>query len=1220
MAGFVHLHLHSEYSLLDGACRVRDIPVVAKQMGHKAVALTDHGVMYGVIEFYRACIEQGIKPIIGCEVYVAPRSRFEKQALRDSISAYHLVLLCRNMTGYKNLMYLVSRGFIDGFYNRPRIDMELLSSHSEGLIALSACLAGYIPRAISAGDFAGAREFALKMKEMFGEDGFYLELQDHGIEEQRTVNASLIRLSHECGIPLVATNDVHYISRNDADTHAILMCIQTNSVITDGRPIGFETDEFYYKSTEEMAMLFSGIDNGSPLENTVKIADMCSLELDFKTIHMPRFPFTGNLTPEEYLRRETEEGLRRRIELGHIVFTDEHPEEEYRARIEHELSVIIGMGYDEYYLIVADFIAWAKKHGIPVGPGRGSGAGSLVAYLIGITDLDPLKYGLLFERFLNPERISLPDFDVDFCYDRRDEVIEYVREKYGTEHVAQIITFGTMAARAAVRDVGRALGMSYAKVDSIAKLIPRTLNITLKDAFKQPELKDLYDSSPEVRRLIDTAQALEGMPRHASTHAAGVVISDVPLTDIVPLAVNSGTVVTQFDMDTVAQLGLVKFDFLALRYITIISNTVKRIREKDPAFDIALIPQNDQATLDMISLGHTDGVFQLESAGMRQLLMQLKPSSLNDIIAAIALFRPGPMESIPQYIEGRHGKRKINYKHPALKNILDETYGCIVYQEQVMQIFREVAGYSYARADVVRRAMAKKKADVLEAERDDFVRGATERGMSAADATELFDEMASFASYAFNKSHAACYAVISYETAYLKRHKTMEYMASLLDSVIGAEGKTADYIAECARYGIKVLPPDINESTADYTVSDDGIRFGLLVLKGLGRGFIDSIVAEREQGGRFRSFYDFARRMSITPDGGLNRRQAEALIKGGAFDSCGEPRSRLIASYERILDYLHDQKRTDIIGQLDIFSAMSEQSGETIEPEFVYPNLQEFTRAQLLAMEKQVSGMYFSGHILDDYTDELALLHPVPIVDVTGGHSDEKNADVDTDSGDFQENHGDIDNIDIINGDASAATVKYGDGDTVTVAGVITRRTHKETRAGESMMFASLEDKTGEIELVIFPKVLSRYSSTISAEDPVLVVGQISIREDEAPKILMRSIRTLTDAAEDAKRHTHAAVSPSHADGNSVINSDPAVMNESDKKLPRRLFIRVPSKDDTLCRRAVALVEIFCGMVPVFIYDASTGKYEKLSIGADTTPTLERELRLLLGDENVVWR
>lgn len=1183
---FVHLHLHSEYSLLDGACRVADIPKLAKGEGHSAVAITDHGVMYGVVEFYRACVAEGIKPIIGCEVYVAPGSRFDKGP--GTAPPSHLVLLCKNETGYKNLMRIVSLSWTEGFYSKPRVDMELLREYHDGLIALSACLSGAIPRAVVSGDYEYAERLAVEYDAIFGRGNFYLELQNHGIDEQKTVNDALCDIAKRTGIPLVTTNDVHYPRRADADTQAILTCIGTNSVITDGRPLGFDTDEFYYKSTAEMERLFGGIDGGSPISNTVKIAEMCSLEMKFDKLYMPRFPFTNGVDPTKFLTDKTWAGLQDRVGRGHIVYDETYTESDYRSRVEYELSVISGMGYSEYYLIVADFIAFAKGRDIPVGPGRGSGAGSLVAYLIGITDIDPLRFGLLFERFLNPERKSMPDFDVDFCYDRRDEVIEYVREKYGRDHVAQIITFGTMAARAAVRDVGRALGMAYGDVDRVARLIPRTIGVTLADAMKEAELRELYDGSQQVKKLIDTATAIEGMPRHASTHAAGVVITGELLYDIVPLSVNGGIVVTQFDMDTAALVGLVKFDFLALRYITVVYNAVRRIKEREPDFDIALIPKDDADTMKMIASGDTNGVFQLESPGMKRTLTELSPEYLSDIIAAIALFRPGPMDSIPQYVQRRHGEGTLKYTHPALVEILRETYGCIVYQEQVMQIFRDVAGYSLARADTVLHAMKKKKAAELEAERGSFIDGAVERGMTREEANGLFDDMASFSSYAFNKSHAAAYAVIAYETAYLKRHYKKEYFASLLDSVLGWESSTAEYIAECERSGIAVVPPNINESRADYTVGDYGIRYGLAALKGLGRQFIDEIVRERTENGSFKSFSDFAERMA---EHDMNKRQVEALIKSGAFDMLGQRRSQLLMSYEEIIDGVHDKQRRGVSGQLDMFAAS--RSEGTAAPEFVYPDVPELPRAKLLELEKEVSGMYFSGHILDDYEKECEAVEHESIAAVSGGGNG--GIDENDDGGDS---------------DGGGDDARSRDGDKVTLIGIITKRTPKQTRRGEQMMFLVLQDKTGEIEVVVFPRMLHEYMDVIMSDAPITMSGEVSVEDDKAPKLLLNHASMLVSASADkARTDTHSSPQPAQR----PLHPQPA------NTFVSKLYLRVPSTSSVEYKRACALVEIFCGYVPVFIFDSSVGKYTRFHAGADMTePRLLSELCRVLGEENVV--
>ncbi|MBR5446719.1 MAG: DNA polymerase III subunit alpha, partial [Clostridia bacterium] len=889
MSDFVHLHLHSEYSLLDGACRVADIPKKAKAMGHTAAAITDHGVLYGAVAFYKACKEEGIKPIIGCEVYVARRSMQDRDRERDSKS-YHLVLLAENETGYRNLIWLVSKAYTDGFYAKPRIDLELLQGHTEGLIALSACLAGFIPQSILAGEYEKAEEHARQMQALFGEDHYYLEIQNHGLDDDKVVCEGILALSQKTGIPMVATNDVHYLNRQDADTQAILMCVQTGNVITDGRPIGFETNEFYYKSTAEMEALFGAFPGA--IENTVKIAERCQFDYTFGEVQLPRYTPENGMEPTEYLRSLAIAGLERKIASGAVVPDEKYSTETYRDRIEYELSVIHQMGYSEYYLVVWDFVNHAKEQGIPVGPGRGSGAGSLVAYLIGITDIDSLKFDLLFERFLNPERVSMPDFDIDFCYDRRDEAIAYVREKYGEDHTAQIITFGTLAARAAVKDVGRAMGMSIPDVDNVAKKIPRELGITLDKAMEaNRELRDLYEEDPQVKKLLDTAKALEGMPRHASTHAAGVVITERPLTEYVPIAVNSGVTVTQFDMDTVAELGLLKFDFLALRYLTILRSAEDLIREKEPEFDLTRVDITDAKTYEAISAGKTDGVFQLESEGMRQMLTQLKPSCLDDIIAAIALYRPGPMDSIPKYIEARRHRDTIRYASPALAPILDVTYGCIVYQEQVMQIFREIAGYTFGHADVVRRAISKKKQGVLEKEREAFLAGAVENGMREEDASDLFEDIVSFANYAFNKSHAAAYAVLSFRTAYLRTHYPLEYNCALLTSVLSQTGKLNEYITECARRGIKVLPPDINKSRAHFHAEGNCIRFGLVALKNVGLSFINAFLKERETHGEFLDFADLVERMYPIE---LNNRQVEYLIKSGAMDNLGAFRSQLL--------------------------------------------------------------------------------------------------------------------------------------------------------------------------------------------------------------------------------------------------------------------------------------------------------------------------------------
>ena len=1150
---FVHLHLHSEYSLLDGACRIADIPKAAKAAGHTAVAITDHGNLYGAVAFFKACRAEGIKPIIGCEVYVAPRTRFDKEGKRDA-SGNHLILLCKNQKGYENLIYMVSKSFTEGFYQKPRIDLDLLRTHADGLIALSACLAGYIPRAIVSGDFAGARQYARTLAGIFGEGNFYLELQDHGIPEQREVNAELIAMAKELSLPLVATNDVHYLRRLDAEHQAVMMCIQTGRTLAEGKPIGFETEEFYYKSTAEMEKLFGDVPEA--LANTVRIADACDFEFRFGNLYLPKIASSDGKTPFEQLRTFTFAGFDKKIEGGYIRF-DTHQKEDYIARAEYELSVIESMGFTDYILIVRDYVTYAKTHGIAVGPGRGSGAGSLVNYLIGITDVDPLRFDLLFERFLNPERVSMPDIDVDFCYERRDEVLRYVSEHYGAEHVAQIVTFGTMAARAAIRDVGRVFGMSYAEVDRVANLVPRAPGVTLADALKQKELKALYVSDANVARLIDTARALEGMPRHASTHAAGVVITDREVSSYVPLSVNGDTIVTQFDMDTVAELGLVKFDFLGLRYLTIIADAERMVRASEPDFDIKKIPYDDKKTYALISEGRTDGVFKLESKGMKQVLMRLCPDSIDDVIAAIALYRPGPMDSIPQYIERRHGRDKTEYKNSALEKILGKTYGCIVYQEQVMEIFREIAGYSLGKADIVRRAMSKKKASVMEAERQVFVRGAVERGMTEADATALFEDMASFASYAFNKSHAASYAVLCYETAYLKAHYMSEYMAALLTSVLGDFGKTAEYIGECTKAGIAVLPPDINESETAFSAKGGAIRFGLLALKGVGRLFVDQLIADRRQNGLFKSFEDFVTRM-----GGydLNKRQVESLIKSGAFDSLGVYRSRLLASYEKIIENAQSKNRAEIDGQIDIFAMAGAGAAAAAPVRFAYPDIPEFSLREKLTLEKECSGMYFSGHVLNDYAKHIESFSAARIADILAS------ADADIEP-------------------------PYRDKQPVTIAGIVTKKTVKTTKNGDSMAFVTVEDRTGEIEVVVFARQYLGSAGVLVTENPVIVHGTVSVRDEEKPKILMNSCeRLLTDAEFTADK-------------------------------PKTLYLRVASTDTPAAVQALAALRRAPGDRPVVLYDLAKARYVRLAdCRVQISDSLCGTLAALLGKDNVVVR
>ena len=1176
MSDFVHLHLHSEYSLLDGACRISEIPEQAKACGHTAVALTDHGAMYGAVAFYRACRNAGIKPIIGCEVYVAARSRLERSGGADG-KYHHLVLLCENEIGYKNLIAMVSRGFTEGFYAKPRVDMELLRTHSEGLICLSGCLAGKIPSLLLRGEYAEAVAYARTLSDLFGKDHFYIELQNHGMTEQQQLLPELVRLAEECDLPLVATNDCHYLRRENAQTQAILMCIQTNSVITDGRPIGFETDEFYYKNSAEMKMLFGKYPGA--IENTVKIAERCHFEFQFDSPKLPTFRTPPGKSSETYLRELTLAGMERRKQDGTLLIAPE-AESVYLERIEYELGVIANMGYSDYFLIVQDYVGFARSKEIPVGPGRGSGAGSLVAFLTGITDIDPIRFDLLFERFLNPERVSMPDIDIDFCYNRRDEVIQYMFDHYGSDHVSQIIAFGTLAARAAIRDVGRALGMPYAEVDPVARAVPQGPGVTLQGALKQTALKTQYERSPAVKRLVDIALELEGMPRNVTVHAAGLVVTDQPVSEYVPLAVSNETVVTQFDMDTIADLGLLKFDFLALRYLTILDDACRTIRESNPGFDLEKIPFDDPDTYGMISKGATLGLFQLESAGMRQMLSELKPDCLEDIIAAIALYRPGPMDSIPQYINARHNPDKVQYAHPLLEPILRSTYGCTVYQEQVMSIFRVIAGYTYGHADVVRRAMSKKKGDVLQAERECFLQGAEKNGVDSATAEKLFDDMSSFANYAFNKSHAAAYAVISYRTAYLKQHYPCEYMAALLTSVLGNLGKLAEYIIECGRYGIRVLPPDINESRLYFHPKDGNIVFGLLALKNVGKQFIESILRERS-GAPFADFEDFARRMAPYD---LNKRMVESLIKSGAFDRLGVYRSQLLASFEQLLETIQQKDRNNIAGQLDMFSTIP--NVRSASPGFSYPELPDLSLREKLLLERECSGMFFSGHLLDSYDAHVRYLSPTEISSILGSE-------------------------------------ELMDKEAVAIAGIVSSVTVKNTRKNEKMAFFTVEDRYGEIECLAFPSQYQRFSHHLRLEAPLYIKGNLSVRDgdEEEPKLLVSDISELVENGRfEAPQPTAKSVLPTASAEEKPMKKSGITPNSSGARPLSKLFLRVPDLTGMAYLKAKNIVDIFEGTVRVIFYDSSTATYVPYDGGISVSEFVLGELISILGKENVVGK
>ncbi len=1034
---FTHLHVHTEYSLLDGACRIDRLVSSAKKLGQNSIAITDHGVMYGVIDFYRACKKQGIKPILGCEVYVAPRTRFDKSFDFDK-EYYHLVLLCENNIGYQNLVKLVSKGFVDGFYNKPRVDMELLEKYHEGLICLSACLAGEVPKALLNYDYNTALNVARKYQKIFGKENYFIELQSHGIKEQDISNPQLIKIANEIGAPLVVTNDCHYIEKKDSKTHSILLCIQTNHTIDDEDKMEFQTEEFYLKSEEEMRSLFPNL--GEAFDNTQRIADRCNVDIEFGVRKLPDYKVPDNEDHFEYFKRLCLQGLYKNY--------GSNPSKSLLDRLNYELSVIKTMGFVDYFLIVADFVNFAKSQDIPVGPGRGSGAGSLCAYCIGITGIDPIKYNLIFERFLNPERVSMPDFDIDFCKERRGEVIDYVIRKYGADHVAQIVAFGTMAARGSVRDVGRALNMPYAQVDSVAKLIPTDLNMTIEKALQiSKELKNNYDTDPQVHNLLNVAMSIEGMPRHVTIHAAGVVITDKPVSTYVPLSKSDDAIVTQFTMTTLEELGLLKMDFLGLRNLTVIHDAVEMIKEFEPNFDINNIPEDDKVVFNMMSGGNSDGVFQFESQGMKNVLTQLKPTSIEDLIAVISLYRPGPMDSIPTYINNRHHPSQIKYDHPLLRDILSVTNGCIVYQEQVMQIFRTLAGYSLGRADIVRRAMSKKKHDVMEKEKQIFlyglvdsegnveVDGCLRRGVDEKTALSIFSQMESFASYAFNKSHAAAYATVAYQTAYLKCHYKKQYMAALLSSVLDNQNKMATYISECQRISILVLPPHVNESDSSFTVINGNIRFGLTAIRNLGKNFINALVNERKLNGPFSSFYDFCKRMNSS---GLNSRALESLIKCGALDELGANRRQMLSVMKTVMEDLEFERKRNVSGQMSFFEMDEVKSTVSIE----IPSMQEFCLMELLYMEKEMAGMYLSGHPIDSYKDFSKAVRADSLNDILNGENN----------------------------------TRYSDSSNVHLVCIVTRNKSQITKSNQMMAFVTVEDRYASAELIVFPKILSQCS------------------------------------------------------------------------------------------------------------------------------------------------
>ena len=1055
MSEFVHLHVHSEFSLLDGACRIKELITQAKKMGQEAIALTDHGVMYGVVDFYEAAVEAGIKPLIGCEVYTAPRSRFNKESGYDNEYG-HLVLIAKDNRGYQNLIKIVSAGFTEGFYYKPRIDDELLTKYNGGIIALSACLAGDIPRLLLSGDYEGAKKRCLKYLEIFGENNFYLELQDHGILEQKKLNPLIIRLSEDTGVALVATNDVHYIKREDAQYQDILLCIQTAREVNDEDRMKFFGEEFYLKSAEEMEQLFAFAPQA--LANTKKIADMCNTTFEFGKLKLPKYPAPKEAA--EYLTELCQKGLDKRY--SEITA-------EIRDRLDYELSVIKNMGFVDYFLIVWDYVNYAKKNNIVVGPGRGSAAGSIVAYALEITDIDPIKYNLIFERFLNPERISMPDIDIDFCYERRQEVIDYVISKYGADHVAQIITFGTMAARAVVRDAGRAMGIPYGEVDTVAKMIPTEIGITLGDALiMNPDLKTLCDADNKIAKLLEVSQALEGLPRHASTHAAGVVISGKSVDEYVPLQKNDDVITTQFPMGTLEKLGLLKMDFLGLRNLTVIRNTVEMAGEAGIVIDMENLDYDKQEVYTLIGRGETDGVFQLESNGMKSFMKRLAPENLEDIIAGISLYRPGPMDQIPKYIENKHNPQKIKYKHPLLENILDVTDGCIVYQEQVMQIVRDLGGYSMARADSVRKAMSKKKIDVMEKERAVFCSGAGQRGVNSKIANEIYDDMIDFAKYAFNKSHAAAYAVLAYQTAYLKTYYKTYFFAALFNSIIDNTDKVAGYFGECGRLNISVLPPHINHSKYRFTADGNNIRFGLGAVRNVGRSFAEEIFNEREKNGEFTSPGDFIRRMTGKD---INKRAVSELIYSGALDNMGYNRAQMQSAYELIMAAATYDLKHNAAGQTSLFDI-----AEDNEIKDDYPNIKEYNNKTLLSYEKEAVGIYVTGHPLDEYR---------PLLEKA---ADTKISEIKNEEENFDKRK-------------------------VKIAGMVASRKNKITKNNSQMAFVTFEDLSGSIEIIVFPKTLMTYDSLLSEESPLLVEGRVDERENEIPKILAEYFRVLKSAS-----------------------------------------------------------------------------------------------------------
>lgn len=1149
MSKFCHLHLHTQYSLLDGFSKIDNLMDKVKELGMDSVAITDHGVMFGVVDFYKKAKSSGINPIIGCEVYVSFRGRYDRENIDKK--SYHLVLLAENNEGYQNLIKIVSAGFVEGFYYKPRVDYEVLEKYSKGIIGLSACLAGEIPQRLMEGKYQEAKTAAQRFSALFGKDNFYMELQDHNIPEQARVNMYIQKLSRETGIPMVATNDVHYLTKEDWKTHEILMCIQTGKTLQDEHRMEFKTNEFYLKSPDEMADLFKGYDGA--LENTVKIAGRCKVDFDFETIHLPEYKVEEGKTPSGFLRELCYKGLKKRYT---------NPSKEVLDRLEFELGVIEKMGYVAYFLIVWDFIYYAKSNDIMVGPGRGSAAGSIVAYTLEITDVDPIEYSLLFERFLNPDRISMPDVDIDFCYEKREQVIDYVKQKYHDDHVAQIITFGTLGARSSIRDVGRVLGVSYQEVDKVAKEIPFAIGMTIEKALEvNSNLRKLYSSSPQIKELIDISKSVEGLPRHASTHAAGVVISKESVDSYVPLYMHQNSVTTQFPMTTLEELGLLKMDFLGLRTLTVIQDSVKMIKlnhGKDIVF--SGMKYDDPLVYENLSSANTLGVFQLESGGMRQFLKELKPDDFEEIIAGISLYRPGPMESIPAYIKNKNNPDQIEYLHEKLRSILEVTNGILVYQEQVMQVVRELGGYSYARADLVRKAMSKKKMDVMEEEREYFVNGKLDadgnieiagcvrNGISAGAANKIYDNMIDFAKYAFNKSHAACYAVLAYQTSYLKTHYKVEFMTALMTSVMGNTDKVVQYIKECNDIGIEVLPPDVNKSIKTFSVENGNIRFAMSAIKNVGENAVETIVRERTKDGEFTSLQNFVKRVSGQD---VNKRLVESLFKAGVFDSININRATLMANFEKIWDSANNERRNNIDGQVSLFDSIHETES-TID----MVDAADFGTKERLAMEKEVLGLYISGHPLSDYSDKLKRV---------ASHNTLMFKEMQEDYEQYQ----------------------YEDDSMVIVGGLISEKTYKTTKRNEMMLFITLEDEYGTVEVIVFPKVLNSCSVSLEKDSVVTVKGRLQLKEDDDAKIIAMKIDTL-------------------------------VSNEDNKTL----YIRVKSIADPVVKEIEKVVLKNPGTNNVKYFDASSNKsfvsnkYSYISC----SDNIIDELSLLIGKENIILK